>query len=339
MKLLLLLLRVAPLIYGCHAWISYQQTATKTSLPSSNLRHCISSSITVDEDETDPASNTKQKPQIKKRKHSLHSIHAESWNQKYDQLVTFKEEHGHLMVPQKATMRFPDKDKLEPLATFCRNLRQQYKFSLQKETKHLCFLSEDRVQRLESIGFIWNAHEANWYQRYDDLVDFTQQYGHANVPRQWDENEHLTGWTSYQRQRYKTQQNGDPLGKPLTERQIELMEQIGFKWDPKEELWWSFYEDLKEFGKQNCHFRVPTQYPKNPRLSRWLANVRKLCRDYVLSASIDGTTEGVHVSGLNDERIEALRAIHFCWLPQPGPFKETPPEDIFQAVVNSIKSP
>jgi hypothetical protein len=288
------------------------------------------------EDETDPPSNKKHKTSIRKQKHSLHSIHAESWNEKYDQLVAFKEEHGHLMIPQKS---FPDADKkLVALANFCRNLRQQYKSSLQKETKHLCFLTEDRIQRLTSIGFIWNAHEANWYERYDDLVDFTQRYGHANVPRQWDENEQLAGWTPYQRQRYKTQQKGDPLGKPLTERQIELMEQIGFKWDPKEVVWWNFYEDLKEFGQRNGHFRVPAQYPKNSRLSRWLANVRKLCRDYVLSASIDGTTDGVHVSGLNDERIDALRAIHFCWLPQPGPLTETPPQDIFQLVVDSSKS-
>lgn len=285
----------------------------------------------------------------------------ESWNQKYDQLVAFKEEHGHLMVPQKVTKRFPtttagtaaadgaDKHQQQQqqlfesaaqLANFCRNLRQQYKASLQEETKHLCFLTEERIQRLESIGFIWNAHDASWYERYDELVDFTQRYGHSNVPRPWHENEQLAGWTTYQRQRYKMQKGGKSkaaaFGKPLTERQIELMEKIGFQWGPKEELWWNFYADLKEFGQLHNnnnggggHFRVPAQYPQNPRLAKWVANVRKLCREYVLSASIDGTTVGVHVSGLNDERIEALRDIHFCWLPQPGPLKETPPEDIF----------
>ena len=84
--------------------------------------------------------------------------------------------------------------------------------------------------------------------------------------------------------------------------------------------------------KQNGHAKVPVNYKPNPKLYNWLTTLRKYCREYILCATIDGTTDNVHISGLNEERLQALRDINFCWLPKPGggPLTETPPKDIFE---------
>ena len=58
----------------------------------------------------------------------------------------------------------------------------------------------------------------------------------------------------------------------------------------------------------------------------WVHNQRRLCREYVITISAISTeksknnyTKDSLVSGLNEERLQALREIDFCWLPPlPG---------------------
>jgi hypothetical protein len=259
-------------------------------------------------------------PTPRERKHRTNSIRAESWNEKFEQLVSFKKKYGHVNVPQYPTKEI--QESCPQLSNFCRNLRNQYRYLQNDETRHLSFLTQDRIERLESIGFVWSSHEAAWNCKYEELVKFWKKKGHTHVPSKWGESPDLRNWVGYQRLRYKAENN---KFKPLTSRQIELLECIDFRWSPKDELWWNNYAELKIFQEKNGNIKVP-----HPRLRRWKDALRRTCREYVLAVSIEGTTDGVHVSGLNQERLVALLAIEFCWLPKfPGQLKELPPEDIF----------
>jgi Helicase associated domain len=304
-------------------------------------------------------------PFLRPRVHTLSSLHAVLWDVKFNELVAFHEKYGrHVNVPQYPTFEIPD--DYQELSTFCRNVRCQYRYLHNERTRRLSFLTQERIERLESIGFVWNSQEDKWQSRYEELLAFRRRFGHVHVPHKWEESPSLASWVSYQRLRYKSfisqrqqrsnnnniktgppptttntgthptskWQGGDSSSgghRPLTERQVYLLEDIGFQWGPKNEKWWEMYKDLKEFWTSTGHCKVPRNYDANPHLYSWLASVRKYCRDYVLCVTMDGTTEGVHVSGLNEARLQALRDLDFCWLPPAsgGILTETPPVDIF----------
>jgi hypothetical protein len=181
------------------------------------------------------------------------------------------------------------------------------------------------------------------------LQDFSKRFGHSNVPARWSENTALAAWVATQRQKYRAQQedattdtgtDNDTVtwatkkyyGKELTQRHVQFLESVDFCWDPHRDHWWMMYEELKDFWQQHNHVKVPRGYAPNPKLPSWIVHQRRYCREYVLAVQIEGTTDGVTVSGLDYERLEALRAINFfsgleterlealqainfCWLP------------------------
>jgi hypothetical protein len=82
--------------------------------------------------------------------------HNDRWESRYCELIEFKEAHGHCNVPDK----WPENLKL---ARWVMTQRQMY----QKGK-----LAEDRIQRLEAIGFIWCRQEHAWNEMYRKLVSY-----------------------------------------------------------------------------------------------------------------------------------------------------------------------
>ena len=267
-----------------------------------------------------PVGKSYEKEVLSEQKRTIISTREERWNNHFEQLVAFKERYGHCNVPQKPTAKI--KESYSQLASFCRNVRQQYRYLQQNETKHLCFLSEERIEQLQSIGFEWSSHDAAWYSKYEELVDFWKRHGHSNVPTNWSENPSLRSWVGYQRIRYKGKNS---KYKPLSPKQIKLLDSIGFRWSPKDELWWKNFAELKAFKNEHGNLNVTSSS-----LRCWKEALKRTCREYVLAVSIEGTTEGVHVSGLNQERLNALRELNFCWLPdQTEALQGIPQDNIF----------
>jgi hypothetical protein len=254
------------------------------------------------------------------------------WDVHFNQLLSFQNEYGHTCVPQHPPPQV--QQKYPHLANFCRNQRNQYKNRLNKETKHLSFLTETRIQRLTSVGFEFDVRQAIWNSKYKELVEFSNEHGHLNVaPKRLPAD--LRKWIRYQRIKYKDPQRY----KPLSIHQIELLERLngpstegppddifaGYE-KPKDDVWWNNYDMLQTYKEQNGDFKT-----SNSKLRRWKNSLRRACREYVLAVTIEGGTADVHVSGLNQERLQALRKLKFCWLPEEtqGPSTEEPPDDIF----------
>ena len=71
------------------------------------------------------------------------------WKEKFNELCEFKREHGHTNVPTGY--------KENPsLAVWVMNQRQTYKKGLMKE---------ERIKKLENIGFKWKQRERNANRR------------------------------------------------------------------------------------------------------------------------------------------------------------------------------
>lgn len=240
------------------------------------------------------------------------------WNQRFEELRSFHVRHGHF-----------EADEPKALTNWVRNQRTQYRYMHQEETKHLCFLTAERFQKLESLGFIWNPQEAKWKRMFVELVAYRDRFGHTNVPTKWKENSKLSQWASSQRFKYKARQQGRKIGYAIKNEQIDMLNAIGFSWDPKGQVWWSMYKALQEYKSEHGNCTVPQVYPPHPALGVWVRHLRRACRELVLSLSIEKKTKGVYVSGIDKERLEALRDIDFCWLPDPKEPWRTPPKDIF----------
>ena len=64
------------------------------------------------------------------------------WDDRFNELVAFQEEHGHLNVPQKKG----------PLGRWVSTQRRHYRFVQEENPSQL---SPDRIDRLNQIGFQW----------------------------------------------------------------------------------------------------------------------------------------------------------------------------------------
>lgn len=54
-------------------------------------------------------------------------------------------------------------------------------------------LTEDRIRRLEEIGFVWSLRD-DWQKHYDELKAFKEKNGHCNVPARYAANRRLGIW-------------------------------------------------------------------------------------------------------------------------------------------------
>jgi hypothetical protein len=146
---------------------------------------------------------------------------AEKWNERFNDLVTYRERHGHCLVPNKW------KGDMQ-LAQWVK--RQRYQFTLKLEGKHST-LSDERMKSLNSIGFVWSRHSASWEERYIELVEFARRHGHCHVPSTYPDNRQLSVWVRCQRRQYKLAQSNLPGY--MTPERIRRLTALGFVFNPR----------------------------------------------------------------------------------------------------------
>lgn len=98
--------------------------------------------------------------------------HLTKWEIMFDRLVEFKEKHGHCLVPN----RYKADNKL---GSWVSTQRRQYK-AMETGRFNATTLPDDRVQRLESIGFIWSTSDprrVEWDVRFSQLNAFREEHG------------------------------------------------------------------------------------------------------------------------------------------------------------------
>jgi len=141
-----------------------------------------------------------------------------SFDERIEELKRFKEKHGHCDISQKSK-------EYTSLGGWSNNMRSGYKGK--GKTK----MNEDRIRRLEAIGFKWTLPSANdrsknsFDERIEELKRFKEKHGHCYVSSRSKEYTSLGAWSRKTRSGYKGK------GKmKLTEDRIHRLEAIGFKW-------------------------------------------------------------------------------------------------------------
>jgi hypothetical protein len=147
-----------------------------------------------------------------------------TWEERMEQLQKYKEEHGHVRVPKSHS----------ELGVFVN--RQRYEWSKWQDGRPST-MTEERIKDLQQLNFVFCAgrkmahvdykNKKSWDERYDDLLRFKEEYGHAVVPQSYPG---LGEWVHTQRMYYKKLKK---TGKktPLTSERVMKLADIGFVFD------------------------------------------------------------------------------------------------------------
>jgi hypothetical protein len=92
-------------------------------------------------------------------------------------------------------------------------------------------MTPDRLEALQKLGFAWVSHSVAWLERWQELAEFKQRYGHPNVPKNYYENSQLAVWVKCQRRQYKLYEAGQ--GSNMTPDRIERLNSLGFVFNPR----------------------------------------------------------------------------------------------------------
>jgi hypothetical protein len=100
------------------------------------------------------------------------------------------------------------------------------------EGKSESTMTEERINLLQGIGFVWDRHSEAWEMRFSELCIFLEQNGHTNVPSNYP-NTQLSTWVKCQRRQYKMHWEVNSGNKKtlLSEERIQRLEALGFEWE------------------------------------------------------------------------------------------------------------
>jgi hypothetical protein len=150
------------------------------------------------------------------------------------------------------------------------------------------------------------AHQSEqWLERYKELVEFQQEFGHCVVPYNYKRNRSLALWVKRQRHQHTIKKEG--LRSTMTDGRERALEQAGFVWDSHKVVWEERLNELIAYrNKERGHCNVPAKFDENPQLAIWVKCQR---RQYKLFC--DGQRSNMTV-----DRIEKLSKAGFVWNPR-----------------------
>lgn len=203
----------------------------------------------------------------------------EKWEQGFDKLVEFRSLKGHCRVPSSYTLN---------------GFKLGQWITTQRANKDK--LSSERLGRLNGVGFVWDPRVAFWEEGYANLCKFKATEGHLNVPAKFKLDGFKLGiWVSTQRTNKEK----------LQPQQKLKLEQIGFVWDPLAAKWEEGLNKLRHFKEIEGHCKVPVEFQLDDfKLGQWV-RIQRATQDK-----------------LSPKRKEMLNELGFVWDPFAAAWEE-----------------
>lgn len=192
--------------------------------------------------------------------------HDRAWEQFLADLVTFRDEHGHLDVPQKYVTPAG-----RPLGTQVNTRRTTWEE-----------LGAERQAELLELGFIRNRVEHYFDQGFAAWLEFKKEHGHPIVPH-----DHITAsgvklgaWRMVQLQKLKAGELPPEHAKRITANQLHIN---GRELHELRNL-----QALRDYRQMQGHTQVPYDHvtADGLKLGYWLRNQRKKLRNNTISADL-----------------------------------------------------
>ena len=254
-------------------------------------------------------------------KHQVMQLPAnERYQYRIRQLMQFNATYGTFDLPYN----YPNDTQL---AKWAQSQRYEYTLYQKRKIGVKSFLTKERRQLLDYVGFPWNTTDKEgltkrWMANFSILKEYKRLYSHVRVPENFicvDENlpdkeqvsVNLGVWVKNQRRNARIRPNDSK-----TRLRIEKLNEVGFIWDTKDEgntiydaTWMRRYEELKQFRKERGNLHVPMNESREyDSLALWVRSQRSLYRQH--NAFISHTSTDCTC---NTKRIDLLNDIGFAW--------------------------
>jgi hypothetical protein len=229
---------------------------------------------------------------------TITSKNAPSWDEMFEQLRAFKEEHGHAEVPYKPK-------------TLVRNwtLMLREDFEKMKEGKSNS-LTPERMSRLTGLGFRFRINRRMPYdQRAAEWLEYKTKHGRDPAR----DSGPLGAWVGKMRHRYTLFKEGKKTC--MTQEQVDKLTSWGFTFETgfkkpvqltARKTWRDRYEQLVAFQEAHGHVNVPQAYPE---LGTWVHHQRRAYRKLKRGDK----------SSLSREKMQKLKALGFKWITRKSP--------------------
>jgi hypothetical protein len=222
------------------------------------------------------------------------------WNVRFEQLVEYKEAVGDLNVPLK----------------ICRNPQLGRWVQLQRLENKRNALTNERWEKLNSIGFDWGKQPSGWIARNQQLEKHkrTHRVLCDNVPERCSGNNppHVNKLATAQQLVYNRR------------KEVRETESVAELKTTHNDNWGVHFMELLSYLQTHGDFNVPQCYPRNPLLARWVSEQRNI---YDLKRCGEQTS-------LTPLREAKLDAIGFPWF-VGGTEEDAPAECVSSASVRS----
>lgn len=130
----------------------------------------------------------------------------------------------------------------------------------------------------------------DWDENFGKLIAFKELNGHCNVPQNYTDSPELGGWVANNRRWGK---NG-----MISSERIARLNEIGFSWDPWQDLWMQSYNELQKYFAENGNSNIPLGKPgERSKLALWVLTQRVKKKK----------------GELPDDRIALLEKLNFEW--------------------------
>lgn len=246
-----------------------------------------------------------------------------TWNNYYPRLKEFYTKHGHSNVTAK------DDDDLY---TYAASLRKRYSrqiyesktdIPMQSSASKNQQLSEDKIQALEEIQFVWQVpKKKKWGEYFPRLLAFHSKHGHCNVTPEDDKE--LNKYLASLRKNYIPVSSNDRSAsvrskskRKLPDDKLKALENLGFSWDtnapprtvrPGGRTWEEYFPRLQSFYKEHGHSNVTADDDED--LFKYVSSLRKNYRHQYLRNS---KGESGSYKFLPQDKFQALQDLDFSW--------------------------
>ncbi len=167
--------------------------------------------------------NSKLTPEKIKRLEAIGMVwnpNEKLWEDSYNYAKDYYEKNGHLSVPSDHVIVTDDGEKIL-LGEWLINQRRRYINNRES-------MKEDRINKLNSIGMIWDPHEKDWLDSYELAKKYYEEHGNLHMTEDYVVSRNgkdfiLGRWLARQRKALKNEL--------LTDDQINKLNSIGMIWN------------------------------------------------------------------------------------------------------------
>jgi len=208
-----------------------------------------------------------------------------TWDMYYASAKQYYKENGNLEVPARYIT-----EEGYALGSWLNNQKAIRKGTIVGK------LTEDQIQKLDSIGMIWDSLDYFWEQNFKLAKEHYLTYGKLDIPTNYKstDGKHLGNWILRQRQLYKSNS--------LTDEQIKKLDSIGMDWmDRVNRVWENGFIEAKNYSEEYGNLSVPKNYRTKTDfpLGIWIQRQRSLYKSNKMS----------------EHRIQRLTDIGMNWNP------------------------